>query len=304
MNYDQIRYLVELYRTTSVTKAAENLYVSQSTISKSLSKLQRTLGTELFHATKTGVEFTDVGFRVVNRAKIFLAELDQFTIDVEDIIRNDLSTLKGEISITATPLSQDLVLPYIIPPFMKICPGVQIQMKTDMFEDILAAVARRNADVAFLPLSDKQIENIDLQKKIKVYPLCKYSFVAVMRNNHPLCEQPQISLSDIPRYPLISMSSNLDDYTMLCHLIGYSTDRQPQIAMRTENPALAFEIARTTDCLAISSNFVRVHLFSVNREICVSTIKGGSQLTYCGIYRSESEKQDLIEVLLRHVNLN
>ena len=58
MNTQHFRYAVEVERTGSISQAAENLYISQPTISKVIKELEDTLGITIFQRTPRGTVAT------------------------------------------------------------------------------------------------------------------------------------------------------------------------------------------------------------------------------------------------------
>lgn len=61
INVKQIEYFVEVAKTLNYTKAAENLYISQSANTKQIFLLEEDLGVELFIRSHKGVQLTLVG---------------------------------------------------------------------------------------------------------------------------------------------------------------------------------------------------------------------------------------------------
>lgn len=68
MTFQQLQYLLEVSRTGSVTQAAKNLFVSYSSISISISNLEKELGYPLFTREKTGLFPTELGEQVLEHA--------------------------------------------------------------------------------------------------------------------------------------------------------------------------------------------------------------------------------------------
>lgn len=68
MTFAQLQYLLEIHRTGSVTQAAKNLYVSQSSVSLSLSALEKELGFSIFVRSKKGLSPTEKGIHVIRHA--------------------------------------------------------------------------------------------------------------------------------------------------------------------------------------------------------------------------------------------
>lgn len=73
---EQLRYLVELGKSNSFHKCAENLYLSQPAISLSIRNLEKELGVSLFERTPSGVYPTEIGKKVIQQAKTILSDMD------------------------------------------------------------------------------------------------------------------------------------------------------------------------------------------------------------------------------------
>ena len=61
MEIKQLRYFLALAKTGSMTSAAHSLYITQQALSKSISKMEETLGVILFERTQHGVRLTEYG---------------------------------------------------------------------------------------------------------------------------------------------------------------------------------------------------------------------------------------------------
>ncbi len=72
MDIRELEYFVEIAREENMSRAAENLHVSQSTVSKQIKELEDELGVKLFHRLSNGIVLTDDGQRMKNRAEDIL----------------------------------------------------------------------------------------------------------------------------------------------------------------------------------------------------------------------------------------
>ena len=74
MNFEQLRYFTEVYRTKSLTEASENLHISRQALSGSMKNLENELCLELFTRTTSGVQVTENGEEVYQSVKKILDE--------------------------------------------------------------------------------------------------------------------------------------------------------------------------------------------------------------------------------------
>ena len=93
-------YVYEVYKEKSFSKAAQNLYISQPSLSARIKKIEDTLGVPLFDRSTTPLRLTESGEVYIKAAE----EIMQIEQQVENYI-NNLTTLKtGHLSVGASNL--------------------------------------------------------------------------------------------------------------------------------------------------------------------------------------------------------
>lgn len=75
MNLQTLRYVVTIAQTGSLSKASQYLFVSQSTLSRSVKELEQQLGISLFFRTNQGVQVTHDGEEFISRANQILMDI-------------------------------------------------------------------------------------------------------------------------------------------------------------------------------------------------------------------------------------
>ena len=85
MRLEQLKCLLDIAHTGSITNTAQRLFISQQAVSKSIKQLERELGLELLIRTKTGVTLTDAGEEVVRYAENMLLEGEKLLARVEEL---------------------------------------------------------------------------------------------------------------------------------------------------------------------------------------------------------------------------
>lgn len=95
MNLLHLKYVVEVDKTRSINKAAENLFMGQPNLSRSIKELEDSLGIIIFKRTSKGMEPTAVGEEFLAYAKKILAEVEMvesiYKPDLEDKLRFSIS---------------------------------------------------------------------------------------------------------------------------------------------------------------------------------------------------------------------
>lgn len=78
MNLTHLSYILEIARTGSITKAAQNLYMGQPNLSKAVRDMEKAMGTAIFKRTSKGVEPTKKGQELIDKAKLLLEQTNKF----------------------------------------------------------------------------------------------------------------------------------------------------------------------------------------------------------------------------------
>ena len=85
MNIQHLRYAVEVERTGSITEAAENLYITQPSLSKAIREFESSCGVTIFERTPRGVIPTAKGRSLLEHARAILKQVS----DIESLARDD-----------------------------------------------------------------------------------------------------------------------------------------------------------------------------------------------------------------------
>jgi LysR family transcriptional regulator, transcription activator of glutamate synthase operon len=145
MELRQLRAFVQVTHAGTFTRAAEELHVAQSAVSQAVGRLEAELGFELLRRTSRGVELTEAGTAVFERAREIVAGADA--------IRSDLAALRGLLEGTValgTMLPPGPIdLPGLLASFHAAHPGIAVHVREGSAPDILAALRRDELDVAF-----------------------------------------------------------------------------------------------------------------------------------------------------------
>ena len=155
MELRQLRAFVHVTHAGTFTRAAEELHVAQSAVSQAVGRLEAELGFELLRRTSRGVELTEAGAVVFERAREIVSGADA--------IRSDLARLRGLLEGTValgTMLPPGPIdLPGLLASFHAAHPGIGVHVREGSAPEILAAVRRGELDVAFTGVEPDALED-------------------------------------------------------------------------------------------------------------------------------------------------
>lgn len=187
----KIFYTVAKY--SNITKAAEALFISQPAVTMSIKKLEELLETTLFVRNKRGVILTTEG-------KVLYEHVSSAMENIK-IGENRLASLKtletGSIRIgIGTTLTKHFLLKYL-EVFHKEYPKININIDTSMTSEILKKLDEGKLDIAIITNDNDEFKefNVHYTKDIQ------YSFVC--NNNYPDLICREVTLEELPNYPLL-----------------------------------------------------------------------------------------------------
>ena len=212
MNIDfelyRIFYVVANHQ--NITKASEELHISQPAISKSIKNLEEKLGGNLFVRTKRGVVLTEEGKEFYTYIKQAIEYIKNAENKFTDLINLESGCIKIGIS---TTLTKEFLLPYL-EKFHTLYPKIDIQIITNLTSELMPKLKNGLIDIIILNLNDKNYGN-----DIEIIKCKKISDCFIVNDKYKHLINKEISIKELNNYPLIlqSKGSNtrefLDNWT-------------------------------------------------------------------------------------------
>jgi LysR family hydrogen peroxide-inducible transcriptional activator len=223
MELHQLRYFVSVAETGSFTRAAEREGVTQPTLSEQILRLESKtngLGLRLFDRLGRKVVLTDAGQELLGRAQAILAAVGEAERAVRD------SSEGGLLRVGAIPTVAPFVLPRAVTRFRKAHGAVQLQLKEDLTERLLADLLAGELDVGLmaLPIRDARLH----VEKLYSEPL-----VMALPPKHRLTARLEVKLADVVDEPFILLADVHcfgDQVLSFCHRGGF----EPRVVCRGE----------------------------------------------------------------------
>lgn len=181
----------------STVEAARKLYTSQSSISKTLSRLEDNLGFPLFVRQHGKIELTDAG-------QIFAKTVDSLLNGLENGIRDArlmAQSTQPDLKIAAsTYLAHDLIKEYA-----KLHPSTYLNLQLYPERHMKSMLANREVDLILSTDPDSFSSSI-----YTWVPLMSCEVLVVIPVNHPLSQETRISLQSLEREPFICNNIGLN----------------------------------------------------------------------------------------------
>lgn len=140
-----MRYIYEIYRTGSFSKAAEKLYLTQPALSIAVAKVESSIGMPLFDRSTRPVTVTPAG-RIYVDAVEKMRDLEQ---DLERQFEDIRDLKKGKIVIGATHYINSYILAPILKGFHEKYPGIELELAEGSSSSMIELLKKREIDLTF-----------------------------------------------------------------------------------------------------------------------------------------------------------
>lgn len=250
MNLLHLKYAVEIAETSSMTKAAENLYTSQPNLSRAIRELESTLGITIFNRTPKGIYPTPEGDEFLGYARKILSQVDA----VEEMYRGEKKKVQ-KFSISVPRAS------YIACAFTEFTKQLDTQMPAEIFyketNSMRAITNILNNDyklgiLRYQSAYEKNFRTMLEEKGLNGETIYEFSYELMMSKEHPLADK-EIALDD------------LNSYTEIAHAdpfvpsMPHSTVKKNEISDKVDKHIFVFERASQMDILSeMTSSFMWV----------------------------------------------
>ena len=281
----------ELYRIfyvvanhCNITKASEELSISQPAISKSIKNLEEQLGGQLFVRTKRGVVLTEEGKEFYNYIKQAIEYINNAENKFTDLINLETGCIKIGIS---TTLTKEFLLPYL-EEFHSLYPKIDIQVITNLTSDLMPKLRNGLIDIVILNLNDKNYGNdIDIIKCRKI------NDCFVVNNKYKDLTLKEVSIKDLNNYPLILQAKGSNTREFLDNIA-----RENGVVLKPNIELASYSLVVEFSKIGLGIGYVTKEYINEaikNKELFELKIKEKIPSRYIGIALSKNHVPNLVQ---------
>ena len=234
INFELYRIFYTVANHGNITKASEELMISQPAISKSIKNLEEQLGGTLFIRTKRGVILTDEGKEFYKYIKQAMEYIQNAESKFTDLINLETGSIKIGIS---TTLTKEFLLPFL-DIFHAKYPNINIEINTDITNELIPKLRNGLIDMIILNLAKNHYgEDIEILKIKEIHDcfVCNKSFSELLNR--------KVSIKELAKYPLILLPKGANTRMFVDNLASnHGVTLKPNIELASI--ALNVEFAR------------------------------------------------------------
>ena len=201
MNIESLKYFLSVEKYNSFSLAAEELCISQSSLSKHVKKLEAELNCMLFERCTRHVNLTDAGITLKKYALNIIDNYDDLLIDI-----NKYTCSCPKLSIGYIPVINQYNIANLIGSFKNKVLDLQLTFHEGEHSDTLNLLFSQKIDFAFLRSDTLDCSNLDIT------PLAEDELVLIVPKSHPISKRKYVSISELSNESFISLGKNSGVY--------------------------------------------------------------------------------------------
>ncbi len=187
----QLKVFEAVARHNSFTRAAEELFLTQPTVSMQVKQLSKAVGLPLFEQVGKRLYLTEAGKELYTTCQEIFDRLSQFEISIADMKGLKQGSLRLAVVTTAK-----YVIPRLLGPFCQRYPGIDVSLAVANHEYMIESLSNNRHDLYILSQPPDDLD-------VSIHPFMENPLVVLAWRNHPLVSEQNISTKRLVEEPFI-----------------------------------------------------------------------------------------------------
>ncbi|WP_323499394.1 LysR family transcriptional regulator [Variovorax sp. LG9.2] len=198
LDLHELETFIAVARLGSFSLAAQQLHVTQPSVTGRVQRLEASLGTPLLIRTTRAVRPTPAGAALLTEASSALEGLRKLVSG----FRQDARLARQRVVVASTPMLAALTLPSIIRGYGQRFTDVQVVLRDLRYPEALAALESGAADIAVLAYEEDD-------KRFSAQTIGRAEMVVVAPSSHPLATLTSVTVAQLAAHPLLLVEQYL-----------------------------------------------------------------------------------------------
>ena len=250
MTIQQLQYVVEVAKSDSINKAAQNLFISQPTLSVAIKELEDEIGTTLFQRSRKGIAITNDGIEFLRLAEEILSKLDY--VKKSYLVKSAATISRFQVSCQHYA--------FVVEAFIQFMDKYKdarfhFTIKETKTLACIEDVYQRKSILSIIYLNsanENLIHRVLASKSIEFHELYTVKPHVFLRKTHPLAGKSRISAEDLAPFPMIAYEQEQGEYLGEEMIIVENPDK----VISTQDRGTTNNIIANTDSYNIGTGYI------------------------------------------------
>lgn len=201
MTLTQLRYIITVANSGSMSEAARSLFIAQPSLSASVKELETEIGMELFRRTNRGISLTPEGEEFIGYAR---QVVEQYELMESKYV--DQTKIKKKFSVSMQHYT------FAVNAFMEMVKQFgmdeyEFAIRESRTYDVIEDVSNFKSEIGILYVNDfnrKVLEKIFKERDLEFHEILNCHIYVYISKNHPLANKKLITMQELQDYPCLS----------------------------------------------------------------------------------------------------
>lgn len=190
----QLRAFALVCRFGVLTRAADEMFITQPAVSVLIRQMEEALGMRLFDRTSRSLRPTVAAREILPTVERMLRDLESIQSSVKELAGRE----RGQLRFAATPSIAAAIVPRLVAEYRALYPNIEVSIDDAAPDRLTASTLTGDVEFSIGTISDKP-EGITLQC------LARDNLCAICRKDSPLAKKRRVTWADALRYPWIGV---------------------------------------------------------------------------------------------------
>jgi len=250
MTIQQLQYVVEVAKSDSINKAAQNLFISQPTLSVAIKELEEEIGTSLFQRSRKGIAITNDGIEFLRLAEEILGKLDY--VKKSYLVKSASTISRFQVSCQHYA--------FVVEAFIQFMDKYKdsrfhFTIKETKTLACIEDVYQRKSILSIIYLNsanENLIRRVLTSKSMEFHEMYTVKPHVFLRKAHPLAGKSIISAEDLAPFPMIAYEQEKGEYLGEEMIIVENPDK----VISTQDRGTTNNIIANTDGYNIGTGYI------------------------------------------------
>lgn len=288
MNLSQLYYFRKLAQLQHYTKAAKELYITQPSLSDSISSLEQELGISLFQKEGRNVKLTKYGQEFYEYVNDALNQLDKGIA----VAKSKSGAMGGMIDIGCIPTILGDYMPNAIQNYRVKNPKAVFNIYQGHTLRLLEELKKGKYDIAFCSKVD--------DPELEFVPILAQQLILVVRNDHPLALRESVEVAELSKYSLTTYRETIPIGKIVRAVLR---EKGVEASFSYDDEISIGGVVTVTNQIAIAADTPYLNQFDQIKKITISDIPADTRLVYM-VYSKKNymakAPEDFAEFLVEH----
>ncbi len=299
MRIEQLQSFVEIASSKSISIAAENLYITQPSLSRSMKLLEEELGLTLFIRSFDGVRLTEDGKTLLPTVQKILGQLEMLEGQAKALHAAHQTQPQETFTLYTLQSVADCILVYALEEIHSTFPATTFKMVIPESSDSAKLPDLSQSDL-FIGLNigntfDQAIKDSGLQ----MLSIFVDSFSAVVSQDHPLAKRKIVDIDELLDYKLILHHYDFSIEDFYLKIIDPKSRRKTlDILLRSNNSRVISQLLLSSEAVLITNNILAANDYLPNPQLVSVPLRNFKYHCFA-LCAAETPKLPTIEALLK-----